>query len=59
MDWKKFYLNESVFSDTFSMYHFLANIKTIPKQHTGELLRVAEDSNSIFPMTFFWFLNLK
>lgn len=29
MDWKKFYLNESVFSDTFSMYHFLANIKTI------------------------------
>lgn len=29
MDWKKFSLNGKVFSDTFSMYHLLANIKTI------------------------------
>lgn len=29
MDWTKLYLNKGVFTDTFSTYHLLANMKTV------------------------------
>lgn len=59
MDWKEFYMNKSLITDTFSMYHLLANMKTISLM---AYLWISQscwgDYNSIFPMTF-WFLNLK
>lgn len=58
-DSKKFYSNKSIFTDTFSMYHLLATIKTIPLMAYLWITQLLGIPVPFCLMTFFWLLNPK